>query len=162
DFTSTDLLPNRDVVIVNQSFVNRMLGGRNAIGRRIRFAASRGSAPQPWSEIVGVVPDLTMNAFEHGNEAGVYQPFRPNACPVQLAVPIHGDAAAFTPRLRTIAARLDPTLRLTKAQTLEASANALAKGGSFFAYVLVGIAAIAMLLAAVGLYALMSFTVSRR
>jgi predicted permease len=69
------------VVVVNQSFVEMVLGGRNAVGRRIRYTAGGydGQRPPigaqaPWFEIVGVVRDLGMHVAPAPNVAGAYMP----------------------------------------------------------------------------------------
>ena len=161
DFNLTDITAKRGAAIVNESFVRERLHGRNAIGQRIRYVHQRGRKSGPWMEIVGVAPDLAMNAFNPGQAAGFYQPLLSHAS-VQLAVHLRGDPKAFTTRLRTIAAEIDPSLRLYQPQTLGESARALKLGNSFFASVMAGITAIALLLSAAGIYALMSFTVAQR
>ena len=56
-FTAADAHPKSPAVIVDQAFADRLAPGGNVIGRRIRFTAPDGaSRPNPWMEIVGVVP----------------------------------------------------------------------------------------------------------
>ena len=68
-FDSRDLNENANTVVVNSLFVDRILGGRNAIGRRIRYKSPKDAdksrsivEPGPWLEIVGVVRDLVPDA----------------------------------------------------------------------------------------------------
>ena len=72
-FDSTDL-DERSTVIVNTSFVDRVLGGRNPIGRSVRYTTSADEEPGPWYEIVGVVGDLDMMGGERGRDEGLYHP----------------------------------------------------------------------------------------
>ena len=66
-FASSDLADSARFVVVNRSFVRRMLGGRNALGQRLRYLTGPildTVAPPPWFEIVGVVEDLRRNAVD--------------------------------------------------------------------------------------------------
>ncbi len=65
------------VVIVNTSFVEDVLGGRNAVGRRIRYVTRPEADPGPWLEIVGVVGHLGMNEINPDRDAGFYVPAAP-------------------------------------------------------------------------------------
>ncbi|HEX5870197.1 MAG TPA: ABC transporter permease, partial [Longimicrobium sp.] len=113
-FRADDLRSGANVVIVNESFVQRILGGRNPIGRHVRRIprARRGEpepAEAPWLRIVGVVPDLGMGV----EPEGLYYPASAGAAdPLYLAMHVRGDPASFGPRLRATAAAVDPTLQL--------------------------------------------------
>src|SRR5690606_2882330 len=66
-FHSGDLRSGAHVVIANERFVETVLGGKNAIGRRVRYVATDregelSPTEQPWYEIVGVAPDLGMTS----------------------------------------------------------------------------------------------------
>ena len=98
-FTPADLASAAPVVVVNEYFVNEILQGRNAIGRRIRYSTrygERSSTGRPpggtrsfmreqggWYEIVGVVKNLgmdtTRDAFTSGKGPGIYHPLTPDA-----------------------------------------------------------------------------------
>lgn len=73
-FHSGDLAADARVVIVNQSFVDRVLGGRNPIGRRV---SPQGEAPGPWYRIVGVVEDLGVVDGDVEEDSGLYHPVAP-------------------------------------------------------------------------------------
>jgi predicted permease len=175
------------VVIVNQSFVRLVLGGRNPIGRRIQYVeleewdAPRppSANPGPWYEIVGVVRDLGMavgsdagtNNPESDKQAaggdpkvaGIYHPVVPGGVyPAHMAVHVSGDPAAFGPRLRAIATAIDPTLRLYDVTPLSDVTASELQFLSFWFRLLLGVATLALVLSLAGIYAVMSFTVSRR
>ena len=82
-FNSGDADSDQGVVIVNQSFVYRVLGGRNAVGRRVRYAPPPGrdadAETEPSYQIVGVVPDLAMLAEDSPDGAGMYHPLAQSA-----------------------------------------------------------------------------------
>lgn len=63
---SGDIGENRSTVIVNTTFVETVLDGRNPIGRRLRYKATTGREAGPWLEIVGVVGRLVMNVVLPG------------------------------------------------------------------------------------------------
>jgi hypothetical protein len=147
-------------VVVNESFVREFLGGRNAVGQRLRF----GGDAEPWREIVGVVRDVAMNIDPTlPDNAGVYQPLVPGeAYPVRMAVRVTGDPRAFTGRVHEIAAEAAPGLRLQRAVPLSQAARALLIAHDAWFRVIVLGGAMALLLTNAGIYAIISFTVSRR
>jgi putative ABC transport system permease protein len=161
-FHLSDLIEPRTSIIVNTDFVDRVLGGRNAIGRRVRYAASDGSEEGPWFEIVGVVGLLGMSPGGMG-EAGMYHPLAPGELhPIRLAIFTGRDPASFTPRLRALAGEVDPTaiitdpLPLDQVFSLTRLQMTWIKRGT---WTLVGVL---LALSISGVYALMSFTVGER
>lgn len=160
-------------VVVNRAFVERVLGGRNALGRRIRYVDLPGDAddgaarvqPGPWMEIVGVTKDLAMTDGTNPDEsgAGVYHAAAPgDAAPAYLAVRVRGEPASYAPRIRALAAGVDPGLRLHDVLPLdEVQQNHLASIAFWFR-ITVAAAGVALLLSLAGIYSVMSFTVSRR
>ncbi|MEX2572392.1 MAG: ABC transporter permease [Gemmatimonadota bacterium] len=169
-FGTADLAPGAQVAIVDESFVDEVLQGRNPIGRNVRIGAG-GIAPDgpgagslPWHEIVGVVNDLGMTgAAEVGRSAGLYLPaaagsgFQPH-----MVIHTQGDPVALVPRLRAVAATVDPTLRLTELRRVDQVTNDfLWVLGMWFRATLV-MTSVALLLSLAGIYAVLSFTVARR
>ena len=162
-FHSGDLDSDAGVVIVNQAFVSDILGGRNAIGRRLRYL--NGDEPEgPWHEIVGVVEQLAMNIDpDLKTAAGFYHPARPaDLRPFKIVVRVGGDPLAFAPRLRALAADVDPMLGLYQLLPMQQSAWALLQTYEFWFQVAVVAIGLALLLALAGIYSIMSFTVSQR
>jgi putative ABC transport system permease protein len=172
-FQTAETDTTQRVVIVNQSFVDNVLGGRNPIGRRVRYVYfeeqdtrySDDDEPGPWYEVVGVAPDLGM-AKPGGDPkfAGIYHPLSPQAAtvPLHMAIQLRGDPQAFAPRLRAIAAAVDPALRLDAiVPTAALSAGELQFLDFWFRLSLL-VSVIAMVLSLAGIYAVMSFTVARR
>ncbi len=170
-FHSGDLESNARPVVVNQSFVKLVLGERNALGRRIRYAGfedGQRSIPAaergPWYEIVGVVRDMGM-APEGADPkiAGIYHPATPaSVYPIQLAVHIKGDAVSFGPRLRAIATEADPTARLYDIQRLDEVNVSELEFIAFWLRFLAGVSLVALFLSLAGIYAVMAFTVASR
>jgi predicted permease len=153
------------VVIVNTSFVERVLQGRNPLGHRIRHMDRSGSGAPPsrWYEIVGVVGHLGMNDVNPEMDDGVYHPVaRGEKNPIDVAVRVGADPGAFTGRLRSLAAEVDPTAMIEAPAPLDEarSEERIAMGWASFAVGL--LAAVAVVLSSAGLYALVSFSVSER
>lgn len=169
-FRVSDVESDHRVIIVNQSFVQRVLGGRNPIGRRVRYTLfedriDRKAGPdEPWYEIVGVVRDLGMSVGEFDPKiAGFYHPVASGAAyPVHLAIHVKGDPSAFATRLRVIANAVDPGLRLYDPRPLADVTNSELKFYSFWFRLIMSVSGVALLLSLAGIYAVMAFTVSRR
>jgi predicted permease len=169
-FHSGDLAGDARTVVVNESFVERVLGGRNPIGRRFRYMHfeewpdSRSAVDQPWYEIVGVVRDL---GFSYGDfdpkVAGFYHPVETGSVlPVRMAVHVRDGAQTFAPRLRVLAAGVDPGLRLYDVMSLADVDESELRFYDFWFWIVVILGGVALLLSLAGIYAVMSFTVSQR
>jgi hypothetical protein len=171
-FTAADLESNAGAVLVNESFVHEILDGRNAVGRRLRYVnvARQTERPSPnrplggWYEIVGVVSDIAMTispALPHNG--GLYHPLAPEAePPVRMAVHVAWDPELFAPTLRALATAADPSLQIDEIRPMdEAQSDQLMTYDAWFRVIAVG-SALAVLLANAGIYAVMSFAVSRR
>jgi len=158
------------VVVVNQAFVQTVLGGRHAVGRRIRYTlvTNDGQRPplaarQPWLEIVGVVRDLGMAVPPAPKTAGAYLPLAIRTVDVvHIAARVSADMTTVTNALRSIAGRADATLRVNEVQPLD-RVNAYELRTFGYVMRLFGIVGLsALVLALSGIYAVMSFAVSRR
>lgn len=158
-------------VVVNRFFVDRVLGGRNPIGRRVRYLPDDPDAPrspddarEPWYEIVGVVDSPPMN---DGTSSilvvGLYHAVAPMAAGAnRMVVHFRGDPASFAPRLRRLAAAVDPTLRLAQLRTLEQIRGDSLRFYGFWAWLTSGLTLVALVLSWAGIYAVLSFNVARR
>lgn len=168
DFTPADVQDGPEAgpkpVIVNTSFVERLLGGRNGVGQRFRLAhAVQAESGPSWFQIVGVVGPFGMNPINPAEDAGFYEPVRPgSSSSARFLIEVDGDPAAFAPRFREIVAAVDPEATVDEAVPLE-QAWAFDAGNVKLLFGLqIVLAGVAFVLAVSGLYALMSFTVSQR
>ena len=166
-FTAADYDSAAPPVIVNRSFVEQILRDPNPLGRRVRYAPdqlSRG-ASNPWREIVGVVADFPVSPVSpEGPAATIYHPYAPGEDHgAQLAVRLRrGAVDAFIPRLRQISAAIDPALQLTRIKPLAAVYRQEQMGLRWSAAGVALVTLSILLLAAAGIYALMSVSVTRR
>ena len=158
------------VVVVNQSFVEMVLGGQPGVGRRIRYTAGGydgqrppiGAQP-PWLEIVGVVRDLGMAVPPAPNVAGAYLPLSLRAVgAVQIAARVSGNMTAATNTLRSIATKADPTLLIADVQPLDRISEPMVRTFQYIARAFGAVTVSTLVLALSGIYAVMSFAVSRR
>jgi predicted permease len=191
-FSAADRASDPGVVVVNEYFVTEMLGGRNAVGRRVRYSthyseqeatghptgltAAEMREPGPWYEIVGVVSNLGMDTgkepFFPGYGPGIYHPLAPDALGAggayseRIAFHVQGDAEAFAPRLREIAQTVHPSLRLYDVLSLDGPVDKANRSQRVMTRVFGSLTAfvawIALLIAAAGTYSVMSFTVARQ
>jgi predicted permease len=162
-FTAGDVIAGQRVAIVDRTFARRMFNGQDAVGRQVRRAGADGKEPGPWIEIVGVVADLTDETNKNAGEAMLYLPAAAESLrPFYLGVRARTTTAAAMSRLWLIANEVDPTLRLSEVMPLDQISEYDRVALDFFARLLGGVSIVAMVLAAAGVYALMSFTVSRR
>ncbi len=160
EFDTSDTPRSQPVALVNGRFVARYLGGGPALGRRLRVA---GPAGEVVVTIVGVVPDMHIGGVRNLNPEAVYLPLAQWPAPLMnLAVRTRGAPTGAAPVVMNAVAALDPDLPVYDVRTMEA---ALARTTWFygtFGTLLSIFGAIALMLAVVGLYSLMSFSVVQR
>jgi predicted permease len=162
DFGPLDFETGR-VLIVNQSFARHVFGERNPVGQRIRILSGEVDVgdPKDWYEIVGMVRDFGWQLPLPHEQAAMYRPSLPTAFATTLAVRAI-DPNAFAERLRTIAADVDPSIRLTDVQALGKVGGGEAQMNWTLTSVAWLVSFVVMVLSATGIHALMSFTVTRR
>jgi len=156
------------VLIVNESFARSAFGRRNPVGQRVRLLSYDsdetlfGVDKNQWLEIVGVVKDFGWQESRPEEQSVMYRPTLPGNGPAStLAVRVR-DPNTFASRLRTIAAEVDPRIRLTGVQKLDQVGGEQARINWTLTAVAWLVGFIVLLLSATGIHALMSFTVSRR
>jgi len=167
-FTAADLGPDSRVAIVDQAFVDSLMQGRNPIGHRVRVGTrlqfDSAAAELPVYDIVGVVKELGMSPMAAPRrDPGVYFPAVPGSRgALQMLVHARGDPLTSVPRMREIAAGVDPALRLTAMERMDRIADSLVWFWGLWMRVTMGLTAIALLLSLAGIYAVLSYTVARR
>ena len=149
------------VVVVNRSFAERFFPGESPVGRQILTGGldSKGA----WARVVGVVPDLRMNGQRPGQPEGILIPLyqRPQRS-INLILHSSADAMELAALVRAAVAELDPDLPIGHVQTLEAAmADEIRPELVFFTLLLI-CGSIALVLAAVGLFGVLAFSVRRR
>jgi len=159
--TTADAEYKTRAVVVNEFFVNRVMHGRNPIGRRIRFTSTPDRSADSWYQIVGVVPDLGMSDNEGDwGRASVYQTRLPRETgTLRVAIHVRGDPQRFATRLRELAQAVDPALRVIEPKPLPRLAD---PPEAFWLELLISLTTVTLMLSLAGVYAVTAFAVARR
>lgn len=164
DFSLADRPDSLRVAIVNQSFADRLLSGNEVLGRRIRTNPE--DPASEWLTIVGVTPNITFGRDLERPDVPMPVVYTSLAqLPerfVSIAVVATGDQRRFTESMRGAVAALDPELPMYFVATLKESQDERRAGLTIVASMAMLFAAVAIVLAAVGLYGVLAFTTSRR
>jgi predicted permease len=163
-FTEADIATSMPVVIVSQSLAERYWPGQSPIGGRVK--RGRLDAATPWMEIVGVAGNLRENPSDviPGSDAW-YLPYRqPAAGPIaELTYVIKtAQAGAIVPSVRNAVAQLDPDVPIFDAVTMEERFARFTATERLSADLTAMLGVIGVFLAAVGVYAVLAFSVRRR
>jgi predicted permease len=160
-FTETDDRDAPRVVVVSQEFVRRHLAGQDALGKQIQLDLAGGKTD--WSQIVGVVGDVKAYSEEPRIDPEVYEPYlqRP-VSDFSLMIRTRGDPASLAGALRTTVGELDSDLPLADVITMSALIERQRYGNPFFTKLLGCLGILALVLAAIGLYGLVAYSVGRR
>ena len=159
DFTQRDRDSSTPAAIVNESLARRYWPNQNAVGKRIRFWGP----DSPLAQVIGIAADSKSGSLTEERTPFLYMPllsdFRPD---VNLLLRTRGDPRELLRSLRDGVQKLDPAVAILGVRTLEEQI-----GRAYFlprssALLLAGFGLLALLLAAVGLYGVISYAVSRR
>jgi putative ABC transport system permease protein len=156
--TAQDSAQAPAVVVVNQTFVDKYFGSQNPLGRRVQFGSLS-------HEIVGVVSDMRYRSVETPADPTFYIPMAQNAerWPfLSFLVWTDEDPAAALSALGAAIREADPQQAVTRLRTIDAILNTALAARRFNTTLVVVFASIALLLAAIGTYGVMSFAVTVR
>ena len=161
DFTSADLAPKESAVIVNEAFVRRYFSNDNALGQR--FERVNGESLNSWRPqvVVGVVADAKYNSLRESVLPTVYEPLR-DVGAARLAVRTAQNPGAIAPLLRKAIAEASPGVRVSM---VELESTKIANGilpERLLAMLAAFFVVVSAAMAAVGLYGVLSYSVSRQ
>jgi predicted permease len=159
DFRAGDTRDAAPVVMVNATMARQQWPGMDAVGRRLKI----GSGTAGWMTVVGVVADIRHLGPAIAPRPEIYQPHSQNSFPfMAFVVRTAGPPDALVPAIRSAVASLDSAQPISGVNTMEKHvAHALARPRLLSALV-AAFAFVALLLAIVGIYGVMSYAVTQR
>ena len=157
-FGRQDTLDGLPVALVNEAAARRFWGDTNPAGRRVRPQGN----PDGWTQVVGVVEDSKVSRLDEGPTPMVFYPVRQSPSSGYILVRTDGDPGALLPGLRAELRTVGADLPLSALGTLESRlAGSLAMPAAA-TWMLGAFSLLAVLLASLGLYGVVSFSVARR
>jgi predicted permease len=167
-FTDEDRAGALPVVIVSEALAERYWPGQDPIGKRLKWGPPE--AKSPWLTVVGVVGDVKLQELGEQMTLHTYEPYlqRPEIWgnglgrALSVAVRAPGSPSALTSELREAVSGLDRELAVSHLETVDEAVSATLAPQRFNLFLIGAFAMLALVLGSLGLYAVISFSVTER
>ncbi|HEV2130574.1 MAG TPA: ABC transporter permease, partial [Longimicrobiaceae bacterium] len=160
DFAPTDDPESTPVAIVNEAMAHRFWPDVDAIGQRYRYGAEESDAP--WITVVGVVADARRSGLDQEARPSTFLPFRQQPLTsMVLVLRTTADPTTLAGAVRREVREIDPNLPLAEVSTLEAQLGERLAQRRFNALLLSIFSALALILATVGVYGVIAYSVNQ-
>jgi predicted permease len=165
DFLESEGWSKTPVALIDQTMARRLWPDRDPLEQRFRLHVPDGSGQ--WFRVVGVLPDMKLYGIDPGNTEPIASAFVPygyqETTSTGLTIRVRaGDPAAITPAVRAEIRASDPLLPLSFVQTMATVRQASYWQYALFGWVFGGIGVLGLVLAAIGVYGVLAYSVTRR
>jgi predicted permease len=151
------------VMMINQAFARKYFGDENPLGKQIQVELGDGVINRPVREVIGVVGDVKAKSLLAGAAPQYYLPYAQAVITNPfITIRTSGNPAILHGALRAAVHEMDPTVPVYQVSTLDAYVSKSVAMIRFQTVLLSGFAAVALLLAGIGLYSLLSYMVVQR